>query len=360
MSAHLPQPDSLVLDSLRDGIVIPAHPLALTAERKLDERRQRALTRYYLDAGAGGLAVGVHTTQFAIREPQHGLLRPVLELAAETIRVHEEKTGRRIVRVAGVCGQTEDALRDAELARELCYDLGLLNLSAFPNAEDDTLLAHARRIAEVIPLFGFYLQPDIGGRLLSREFFREFAAIPNLIAVKMAAFDRELTQEAIEGIEDSGRGEEVILYTGNDNFIIEDLTAGYLISTANGTKLRRMAGGLLGHWSVWTKAAVETLEMIKATRPRENYDPAAFAELASQVTEMNHYLFDFDNAFHGCIPGVHEILRRQRLLEGTWCLNPDEVLSPRQAEALTRVSEAYPHLTDDVFVAENLDRWMAD
>ena len=360
MSADLPLPDSVVVDSLRDGIVIPAHPLALSVERKLDERRQRALSRYYLDAGAGGLAVGVHTTQFAIREPQHDLLRPVLELAAETIREHEEKTGSRIVRVAGVCGQTEEALRDAELARELDYDLGLLNLSAFPDADDATLLAHARRIAEVIPLFGFYLQPDIGGRLLSREFFREFAAIPNLIAVKMAAFDRGLTQEAIEGIEDSGRGDEVILYTGNDNFIIEDLTEGYLIPTASGAKLRRMAGGLLGHWAVWTKVAVETLETIKQARLAENFDPAAFAEPASQVTEMNHFLFDFDNGFRGCIPGVHEILRRQGLLEGTWCLNPDEVLSPGQSEALTRVSEAYPHLTDDVFVAENLDRWMAN
>ena len=360
MSAHLPQPDSVVLDSLRDGIVIPAHPLALTAERKLDEQCQRALTRYYLDAGVGGLAVGVHTTQFAIREPKHGLLRPVLELAAETVREHEGKTGRRIVRVAGVCGQTDDAIRDAKLARELDYDLGLLNLSAFPDAEDAVLLAHARRIAEIIPLFGFYLQPDIGGRLLSREFFREFAAIPNLIAVKMAAFDRELTQEAIEGIEDSGRGDEVILYTGNDNFIIEDLTEGYLIPTANGTKLRRMAGGLLGHWAVWAKAAVETLELIKVARSRENFDPAAFAELASQVTEMNHYLFDFDNGFRGCIPGVHEILRRQGLLEGTWCLNPDEILSEGQSEALTRVSKACPHLVDDAFVAENLDSWMVD
>ena len=360
MSAGLPLPNSVVVDALRDGIVIPAHPLALTAERKLDERRQRALSRYYLDAGAGGLAVGVHTTQFAIREPQHGLLRPVLELAAETIREHEEKTGSRIVRVAGVCGQTEDALRDAELARELGYDLGLLNLSAFPDADDATLLAHARRIAEVIPLFGFYLQPDIGGRLLSREFFREFAAIPNLIAVKIAAFDRGLTQEAIEGIEDSGRVDGVILYTGNDNFIIEDLSEGYLIPTANGTKLRRMAGGLLGHWAVWTKAAVETLETIKQARLAENFDPADFAELASQVTEMNHFLFDFDNSFHGCVPGVHEILRRQGLLEGTWCLNPDQVLSAGQSEALTRVSEAYPHLTDDSFVAENFERWMSN
>ena len=359
MSTDLPQPDSIVVDSLRDGIVIPAHPLALNTECKLDERRQRALTRYYLDAGVGGLAVGVHTTQFAIREPQHGLLRPVLELAAETVREHEEKTGRRIVRVAGVCGQTEEALRDAELARELDYDLGLLNLSAFPDAEDATLLVHARRIAEIIPLFGFYLQPDIGGRLLSREFFRKFTAIPNLVAVKMATFDRELTQEAIEGIEDSGRGDEVILYTGNDNFIIEDLTEGYLIPTANGAKLRRMAGGLLGHWAVWTKAAVETLEMIKTARPRENFDPADFAQLASQVTEMNHYLFDFDNAFHGCIPGVHEILCRQGLLEGTCCLNPEEILSEGQVEALTRVSKAYPHLLDDAFVVENLDRWLA-
>ena len=360
MSANLPQPEAAVLDSLRDGIVIPAHPLALTAERKLAERRQRALTRYYLDAGVGGLAVGVHTTQFAIREPQYNLLRPVLELASGTVREHEESSGRRIVRVAGVCGQADQALRDAELARELGYDLGLLNLSAYPDADDATLIVHARRVAEVIPLFGFYLQPGIGGRLLSRAFFREFAAIPNLIAVKMATFDQGLTREAIEGIEDSGRGDEVILYTGNDNFIVEDLTEGYSIPTASGSKLRRMAGGLLGHWAVWTKAAVETLKAIKEAGSREDFDPASFADLASQVTEMNHFLFDFDNGFRGCIPGVHEILRRQGLLEGTWCLDPEEVLSPGQAEALTRVSEAYPNLTDDAFVTENLDRWLAD
>ena len=357
MPEYFPQPEAAVVDSLRDGIVIPAHPLALTAERKLDERRQRTLTSYYLDAGVGGLAVAVHTTQYAIREPQHGLLRPVLELSAATIRKHEVNTDDRIVRVAGVCGQTEQAVREAELARELGYDIGLLSLSALPDADDATLIAHARCVAKVIPLFGFYLQPAIGGRLLSRSFFREFAAIPNLIAVKMAAFDRELTQVAIEGIEDSGRGDEVILYTGNDNFIIEDLTEGYSIRTSSGPKLRRMAGGLLGHWAVWTKVAVETLEAIKEARKLEDFDPVSFAELAAQVTEMNHYLFDFDNDFRGCIPGVHEILRRQGLIEGTWCLNPEEILSPGQAESLTRVSEAYPNLTDDAFVAEFLDRW---
>ncbi len=360
MSEVFPQPVDEVPERLREGVVIPAHPLALTVDRKLDERRQRALTRYYLDAGAGGLAVGVHTTQFAIREPRYNLLRPVLELAADVIREHESATGSRIVRVAGICGQTPDALRDAELARELGYDLGLLSLSALPDADDEALVAHARRVAEVIPLFGFYLQPDVGGRLLSRRFFSLLAEVPNLIAVKMAAFDRGLTFEAIEGIEDSGRGDEVILYTGNDNFIIEDLTEGYSIQTSSGPKLRRMAGGLLGHWAVWARAAVTTLEEIKEARAVDDFDPRQFAELASQVTEMNHFLFDFDNGFRGCIPGVHEILRRQGLFEGVWCLDPDEVLSPGQAEALTRVCEACPHLIDDVFVAKNLDRWLAD
>ena len=259
-------PDEKALDLLREGIVMPAHPLALTKDRKLDESRQRALTRYYLDAGAGGVAVAVHTTQFAIREPHHNLLRPVLELAADTMAQRQEELGRRIVKVAGVCGQTEQAVGEAELARELGYDLGLLNLSAYPDADDDTLLAHARRVAEVIPVFGFYLQPGIGGRLLSKSFFREFASIPNLIAVKMATFDRDLTMEAIQGIEESGRGDDVLLYTGNDNFIVEDLTEGYLVPTSQGDVLRRMAGGLLGHWAVWTKAAVDMLEEIKAAR----------------------------------------------------------------------------------------------
>ena len=353
-------PDEKALDLLREGIVMPAHPLALTKDRKLDESRQRALTRYYLDAGAGGVAVGVHTTQFAIREPKHGLLRPVLELAAETMAQRQEELGRRIVRVAGVCGQTEQAVGEAELARELGYDLGLLNLSAYPDADDDTLLAHARRVAEVIPVFGFYLQPGIGGRLLSKSFFREFASIPNLIAVKMATFDRDLTMEAIQGIGESGRGDDVLLYTGNDNYIVEDLTEGYLLPTDQGDVLRRMAGGLLGHWAVWTKAAVDMLEEIKAARAIDGFNPSRFSHLADEVTEMNHYLFDFDHGFRGCVPGVHEILRRQGLLEGIWCLDPDEVLSEGQADALTRVSQTFPHLTDDAFVAENLDRWLAD
>jgi len=359
MSAN-PMPDDEVIALLREGIVIPAHPLALDAERKLDERRQRALTRYYLDAGAGGVAVAVHTTQFAIREPQHNLLRPVLELAADTVAQRQDELGRRVVKVAGVCGQTEQAVGEAGLARELGYDLGLLNLSAYPDADDEILLAHAKRVAEVIPVFGFYLQPGIGGRLLSKSFFREFAAIPNLIAVKMATFDRDLTMEAIQGIEESGRGDDVLLYTGNDNFIVEDLTEGYLVPTSQGDVLRRMAGGLLGHWAVWTKAAVDMLEEIKAARALDHFNPARFSHLAAEVTEMNHHLFDFDHGFRGCVPGVHEILRRQGLLAGIWCLDPEEGLSDGQADALTQVAQAHPHLTDDAFVAENLDRWLSD
>jgi dihydrodipicolinate synthase/N-acetylneuraminate lyase len=331
------------LEKLRKGVVIPAHPLALTSERKLDERRQRALTRYYLAAGAGGVAVGVHTTQFEIREPRYGLLEPVLALAAEELR------GTEAIRVAGVVGPTAQAVREAELAVRLGYQAGLLSLGALRDATVAELLAHARAVADVIPVFGFYLQPVVGGRVLPYEFWRAFAEIPNVVAVKMAPFNRYQTLDVIRAVADSGRAGEIALYTGNDDNIVLDLLTPHRFG---GTTLR-IAGGLLGHWAVWTKRAVELLE-------RAHASPASpeWLTLAIEVTDSNAAFFDVANQFHGCIAGIHDVLRRQGLLEGRWCLNPAEELSPGQMEEIDRVYRAYPHLNDDDFVRGNLDRWL--
>lgn len=328
---------------LKAGVVIPAHPLALTTERKLDERRQRALTRYYLDAGAGGVAVAVHTTQFAIRDC--GLLRPVLELAAEETR------NSPAIRVAGICGGTAQAIREAELAASLGYHAGLLSLAALRDATIDQLLAHARAVAEIVPLFGFYLQPAVGGRVLPVEFWRGFCEIGNVVAIKMAPFNRYQTFDVVRAVAESGRADEIALYTGNDDHIVVDLLTEYAIA---GRRLR-ITGGLLGHWSVGTRSAVELLKRIKAqTEPI----PSDLLTNAEEVTDANAAFFDAANGFRGCIAGLHEVLRRQGLLEGTWCLDPHEGLSPGQAEEIDRVLRAYPHLHDDEFVRENLDRWL--
>ncbi len=323
---------------LLEGLVIPAHPLALTAERRLDERYQRALTRYYRDAGAGGVAVAVHTTQFEIREPRHSLLRPVLELAAQEAR------GSGMVMVAGVCGRTGQALAEAEGARDLGYDVGLLSLAAMRGASVDELIDHSRAVAEVMPVMGFYLQPAVGGIALPVAFWRRFAAIENVVAIKIAPFDRYATLDVIRGVKESGRGAEVALYTGNDDHIVLDLLG------ASG-----IVGGLLGQWSVWTQKAVEMLAAIQAVKAVDRY----WFEIADQLTDANAALFDVRNGFAGCIAGINEVLRRQGLLQGRWCLNPDEDLSPGQAAEIDRVCATYPQLTDDAFVAENLDRWLA-
>ena len=328
--------------ALRKGLVIPAHPLALTAERKLNERRQRALTRYYLAAGAGGLAVGVHTTQFQIRDPKVGLYEPVLELAAA------EMNDQPVVRIAGICGLTAQAVKEAGIAARLGYHAGLLSLGALSTATVPELTAHARAVGEVIPVIGFYLQPAVGGRLLPYEFWREFASIESVIAIKIAPFNRYQTQDVLRGVADSGRGPKIALYTGNDDHIVLDL-----LSQFQGL---RFAGGLLGHWAVWTRRAVELLHRVKTDTETSMSD---WFHLAEQVTDSNAALFDAANGFHGCIAGIHEILRRQGLLEGIWCLDPSESLSPGQALELDRVTRWYPHLTDDDFVAENLDRWLA-
>ncbi len=333
---------------LREGVAIPAHPLALTAGRKLDERRQRALTRYYLAAGAGGVAVGVHTTQFEIREPRFGLYEPVLELAMEELR------GTDAIKVAGIAGPTAQAVREAELAARRGYDAGLLSMGALRESSIRELLAHARAVAEVIPLFGFYLQPAVGGRILPYEFWREFAAIERVAAIKIAPFNRYQTLDVLRAVADSGRAGEIALYTGNDDSIVTDLLTPFRF----GETTLRIAGGLLGHWAVWTLRAVRMLERIHADVRAERALAPSWLTLAAETTDANAALFDAANGFSGCIAGIHEVLRRQGLLAGRWCLNPDEDLSPGQAGEIDRVCRAYPHLNDDAFVREHLDEWL--
>jgi dihydrodipicolinate synthase/N-acetylneuraminate lyase len=335
-----------VRQQLLSGLVIPAHPLAMTAERKLDERRQRALTRYYLAAGAGGVAVGVHTTQFAIRDPQFSLLRPVLELAME------ESRGKNIVKIAGVCGKQPQARDEAELAASLGYDAVLLSLAALHDQPIATLLDHARSIASIIPMVGFYLQSSIGGCILPYEFWRKLAEIENVVAIKIAPFNRYQTLDVVRAVADSGRAHEIALYTGNDDHILLDLLSEFNF----GGERIRFAGGLLGQWAVWTRTAVRHLDRIK--RP-SSANLAELLTLAQQLTDANAALFDPTHDFRGCIPGIHEILRRQGLLEGRWCLDPQEDLSPGQSEEVDRVCRAYPHLQDDAFVKEHLDEWLS-
>ncbi|HWA15714.1 MAG TPA: dihydrodipicolinate synthase family protein [Gemmatimonadales bacterium] len=330
------------------GQVIPAHPLALNAARRLDEGRQRALTRYYLDAGAGGIAVGVHTTQFAIRE--HGLLAPVLSHAADAAREWLRQSPRTFALVAGAIGRTEQAVAEATLAHRLGYDAVLLSLGAWKADSDEAILAHCRRVAEVLPLFGFYLQPAVGGRVLSYEFWRRFAEIPNVVAIKIAPFNRYQTLDVVRAVVDAGR-EDIALYTGNDDNILLDL-----LTTFPGG--RRIVGGLLGQWAVWTRRAVEQLEAIQRM-PAGAPIAAEWLTRAAALTEANAALFDPAHGFAGCIAGIHEVLRRQGLLAGSWCLDPNEALSPGQREEIDRVLAAYPDLTDDAFVRENLGRWMA-
>lgn len=337
------------------GQVIPAHPLALTARRTLDERRQRALTRYYLDAGAGGIAVGVHTTQFAIRAPQHALYRPVLELAADTVRAARTTRAEPFALVAGVVGDTRQAVREAEVAASLGYDLVLLSLGAMRTASERELLAHCRAVAEVLPLFGFYLQPAVGGRVLSYAFWREFAELPRAWAIKIAPFNRYRTLDVVRAVADAGRA-DLALYTGNDDNIIPDLLTPFRAGAHEGPA-RHIVGGLLGQWAVWTRAAVAMLERARAARGSA-LDAAWLTEGAA-LTDANGAVFDAANEFAGCIPGIHEVLRRQGLLEGTWCLDPAESLSPGQADEIARVAAAYPGLADDAFVREHLDRWLS-
>ncbi|HUQ81713.1 MAG TPA: dihydrodipicolinate synthase family protein [Gemmatimonadaceae bacterium] len=346
------------LQAIRSGCVIPAHPLALTANRTLDERHQRALTRYYVAAGAGGVAVGVHTTQFAIREPKHALLRPVLELAAETARASSPRIAGTMrapfALVAGVVGKTEQAVTEATLAESLGYDAVLLSLAAMRGASRDDLVAHCRAVAEIIPVVGFYLQPAVGGIPLDYAFWRAFAEIPNVVAIKIAPFNRYQTVDVVRAVADAGR-RDIALYTGNDDSIVADLITPFPFSNDGP---RRIVGGLLGQWAVWTRRAVEMLDAARAAAEMDNV-PAQLLGTGAALTDANAALFDVRHAFAGCIAGIHEVLRRQGLMGGIWCLDPNETLSPGQADEIDRVIRQYPELTDDDFVATHLDSWLA-
>jgi len=340
---------------LGEGIVIPACPLALNRRRGFDERRQRALFRYYHSAGAGGLAVAVHTTQFAIHDPKVGLFEPILALAAE----EKDRANSRCRLIAGICGRTRQAVVEAQTARAHGCDAALLSLAALRNASDDQLIAHCKAVAEVLPLFGFYLQPSVGGRVLSYEFWRRFAEIHSVVAIKIAPFNRYQTLDVVRAVVDAGR-DDIALYTGNDDNIVLDLLTPFCFECGGKNVIRRIVGGLLGHWAVWTKTAVELhsrcLQLVQAGTPI----PPDLLRLAVEITDANSAFFDAANAYAGCIPGLHEVLLRQGLLEGTWCLNPDEVLSQGQLEEIDRVYRAYAHLNDDKFVAEHLAEWLSD
>jgi hypothetical protein len=342
-----------VLDRLRCGTVIPAHPLALDAGRALDRRRQQALSRYYIDAGAGGLAVGVHTTQFAIREA--GLYEPVLRLAMETV---QDWASEPMICIAGLCGRTDQARAEAAIARDLGYHAGLLSLAAVKGASEDALIEHCVHIAREIPLVGFYLQPAVGGVVLPASFWQRFAAIENVIAIKVAPFNRYRTLDVVRGVAAAGTEARITLYTGNDDAIVWDLLAPVEVRRGDETVAVPFAGGLLGHWSVWVKGAVALLERIHQARAAGVAD-MDLLRLASRVTDCNAAFFDVANDFRGCIAGCHEVLRRQGLLAGTWCLDPAEGLSPGQADEIDRVCREHADLADDAFVAANLERWLA-
>jgi hypothetical protein len=348
-----------VLARFREGGAIPAQPLALDARRRLSELHQRALTRYYVEAGAIGLAVGVHTTQFAIRDPKTGLFKPVLALVAETLDAIRAATGRDVLRIAGVCGPTAQAVGEAAFALESGYHACLPSLAALKEADIPALIAHCREIAAVMPLIGFYLQPAVGGRPLPYAFWREFAGIPGVLGIKIAPFNRYQTLDVIRAVCDAGREREIALYTGNDDNIVIDLLTTFRVPTPSGPREARIVGGLLGHWAVWTRRAVELLDECHRIVDRNSPVPQELLTRAAAITDANAAIFDAANGFAGCIPGIHEVLRRQGLLPGTWCLDPAETLSPGQAEEIDRVHAAYPRLNDDAFVRENLARWLA-
>ena len=342
---------------LARGTAIPAHPLALDSTRRLDERRQRALTRYYVAAGAGGLAIGVHTTQFAIREPRIGLFEPVLKIAAEEMDRADRSRSVPLLRVGGICGDTPQAVCEASILAGLRYHAGLLSLAALGSASDAELLAHSRDVAQILPVVGFYLQPAVGGRVLSNKFWRQFAEIENVVAIKIAPFNRYQTLDVVRAVAESGR--DIALYTGNDDSIVMDLLTPF-VACSNGRAIeRRIVGGLLGHWAVWTRKAVQLLDECHAAARAQAGIPPELLRRSVEVTDANAAFFDAANHFSGCIAGLHEVLRRQGLLEGIWCLDRNETLSPGQFEEISRVYAAYPHLNDDHFVREHLDSWLA-
>lgn len=348
----------LALKKLHEGTVIPANPLALDENRKFDEKRQRALCRYYLDSGVGGLAVAVHTTQFEIRKPEHNLLEPVLRIAKEEASEFEKKNGEVIVMVAGACGPKEQAVKEASLAKSLGYDAVLLSPGGLNHLSEEELIERTKAVAEVLPVIGFYLQTAVGGRHFSYDYWTKIAEIPGVVAIKAAPFNRYYSYDVVRAVAFSSRRDDITLYTGNDDNIVLDLVTKYKFNINGEVYEKGFIGGLLGHWSVWTKTAVDLFNKLKEVRESDNISPEILT-LAAEVTDTNAVFFDTANNFKGCIAGLHEILRRQGLLRGIWCLDPNETMSDGQAEEIDRVYKAYPHLNDDEFIKANLDKWLA-
>ncbi len=346
--------NTAVNELLQKGTIIPAHPLVLDKNRQLDEERQRRLTRYYMSAGVGGVAVGVHTTQFEIRKPEINLLETVLRLAAEEI--YKVQLNQTFIKVAGIIGPTPNALQEAELAVKYNYNLGLVSLGGLKDYSEDDLIGHVRKVSEIIPVFGFYLQPAVGGRILSFNFWKQFADIPNVHAIKVAAFNRYQTLDVVRAVSISARRNEISLYTGNDDNIVSDLLTSYRFNINGEQVEKRFVGGLLGHWAVWTKKAVELFHEIKQGLANDSSGIEKLLSKGIEVTDMNAVIFDASNSFKGCIAGIHEVLRRQGLLEGIWCLNPKESLSPGQMEEIDRIYKMYYDNTDDAFVKEFLEK----
>jgi hypothetical protein len=235
----------------------------------------------------------------------------------------------------------------------------LLSLSALKHATEDEMLDHARSVAEVLPIFGFYLQPLAGGRVLSYEFWRRFAEIPAVVAIKIAPFNRYRSLDVIRAVVDSGR-DDISLYTGNDDTIVQDLLTPFRFKRGQTWVEARIVGGLLGHWAVWTQKAVELHAQTRALARKGAPVPPDLLRIAAQVTDANAAFFDAAHEFAGCIPGIQEVLRRHRLLEGNWCLDPNERLSPGQAEEIDRVFQAYPELNDHEFVEAHRDDWLSN
>jgi len=345
-----------VLDSLNKGVVIPALPLALDENRNIHVQSQRAIIRYYLDAGAGGIAVAVHTTQFEIRDPKIDLFHSILKITQEEFDKFTNKTKKPIIRVGGILGQTDQAISEAKTLIKYGYHAGLLSLSAFNGVPNMQVIEHCKKIAEQIPIIGFYLQPAVGGRKLNKEFWKEFAKIENVVAIKIAPFNRYQTLDVVRGVAESGRADEIALYTGNDDNILVDLLTEYTISVGDKIVKKRIVGGLLGHWAVWTKKSVELLNRVH--NEYDSGDIKKLLTLGAKITDSNAAFFDSANDFNGVIVGLHEVLRRQGLMKGLWTLNQNETLSPGQLEEIDRVYDAYPELNDDEFIKENLEKWL--
>lgn len=349
----------VIMNQIKKGVVIPAVPLAITRDRVFDEKRQRVLMRYYLDAGVGGVAVGMHFTQFEIRSPGIDLFEPVLRTCSEVVDRYSEETGRPVARLAGICGLTKQAIKEAETARELGYDFGVVSMTAFRGALAQEMIYHMRELSRVIPLFGFYLLTGVGGIVLPYDFWRRLVRLDNVVGIKIAPFNRYQTLDVVRAVAEAGKENDIVLYTGNDDSIIHDLVTPFRYKVGDSYKTVRIKGGLLGHWAFWTKKAVELLEEIHGiVNGNDNTVPAGMLTRAAQLTDVNSAVFDASHVFAGSIPGVHEILRRQGIFEGTWTLKPEEVLSPGQLEEIDRVCESYPHLNDDRFVEENIDKWL--